>query len=198
MSTSSVVSSASALCGTQDGMCSTSPARDVDRLGLVLAEREAQRAFEDVGQLLVLVRVARHDAALLQEDLGEHHPLGRDQPARQGRPSAAPSACRPSGSASPSARSHERPEARDPVVDLLFVDEAEGEAKAVRAPAVREEERARERRRHPARPPAPRARRRRPPGSVSQEKKPPRGVVHRADSGIERSSAASIRSHLRR
>ena len=37
-----------------------------------------------------------------------------------------------------------------------------------------------------------------PSGSVSHEKKPPCGRVHRASAGMKRSSAASIRSHLRR
>src|SRR5215207_1230552 len=74
---------------------------------------------------------------------------GRSSSARRrsaavtGHPSAAPSGGRPSGSASPSARSQERPQARDPLVDLLLVDEAEGQAEAVSAAAVREEERPR-------------------------------------------------------
>ena len=79
MSTSRTSSSASALCGSHEGMCRTSPARHVHDLRLVLAQEEAQGALEDVGQLLVLVRVLRDDAALVQVHVGEHHPLGRDQ-----------------------------------------------------------------------------------------------------------------------
>ena len=60
MSTSSVVSSASALCGSQEG--GGAPRRaDVDDLRLVLA---SQKRSADVGELLVLVRVLRDDAAL--------------------------------------------------------------------------------------------------------------------------------------
>src|SRR5438067_1712028 len=54
--------------------------RDVDDLRLVLAEPEAQPALEDVRQLLVFVLVARDDAPLLEVDVRQHHPLGRDQP----------------------------------------------------------------------------------------------------------------------
>src|SRR3954451_1428915 len=54
--------------------------RDVDDLFLVLAEPEAQRALEDVRQLLVLVRVRGDETSLLEVDVREHHPLGRDQP----------------------------------------------------------------------------------------------------------------------
>ena len=61
-------------------MVSTSPARTIDLLGLVFAEPEAERAFEDVGELLVLVRVPRHDAALLEVDVREHHALAGDEP----------------------------------------------------------------------------------------------------------------------
>jgi hypothetical protein len=37
-----------------------------------------------------------------------------------------------------------------------------------------------------------------PAGSVTHEKKPPTGVVQRVPAGIDRSRAASVRSHLRR
>src|SRR5262249_20650663 len=40
-----------------------------------------------------------------------------------------------------SVRGQHRPEALDPIVDLLLADEAEGEAKTVRAASVRKEER---------------------------------------------------------
>src|SRR5207247_9759303 len=53
--------------------------RDVDLLRFVLPEPEAELALEDVRQLLVLMLVARDDATLLEEDLRDHHPLGRDQ-----------------------------------------------------------------------------------------------------------------------
>ena len=75
-STSSVSSSATALCGTFGGMCSTSPAPTRPPARLVLAELEAHPPFEDPRDLLVLVRVLRHDGALCEVDLREHH-LGR-------------------------------------------------------------------------------------------------------------------------
>src|SRR4029078_9818521 len=49
-------------------------------LGLVVAEPEAKRALEDVGQLLVLVLVARDDRALVEVDVGDHHALGAEEP----------------------------------------------------------------------------------------------------------------------
>jgi hypothetical protein len=58
---------------------------DVDHLGLVLAEPEAQRALEDVGDLLVLVLVQRHDASLVEVDVRDHHPLGADEATVQAR-----------------------------------------------------------------------------------------------------------------
>src|SRR5438067_6635176 len=54
---------------------------DVDLLLAVLAEVKAQGPFQDVGDLLVLVLVARHHGALLQIDVREHHPIARDHPA---------------------------------------------------------------------------------------------------------------------
>src|SRR5690554_871786 len=51
----------------------------VHLLRLVLADPEAQRAFEDVRDLLVLVRVPRHDAPLLQVDVRDHQPVAGDQ-----------------------------------------------------------------------------------------------------------------------
>src|SRR5260221_2039958 len=42
----------------------------------VVAQPEAQGALQHVGDLLVLVEVHGHDAALLQIDVGEHDPLG--------------------------------------------------------------------------------------------------------------------------
>src|SRR5207237_450351 len=58
---------------------------DVDDLRLVLAEPEAELALEEGRQRLVLVLVARDDAALLEIDVGDHHPLGRDQAPREQR-----------------------------------------------------------------------------------------------------------------
>jgi hypothetical protein len=49
--------------------------RDVDDLRLVLSEEETQDALEDVGQLLVLVRVLRDDTTLLEIDMRQHQPL---------------------------------------------------------------------------------------------------------------------------
>src|SRR6266513_213548 len=51
---------------------------DGDLLGSVFANPEFERALEDVRQLLILVRVLRHYAALFQIHLREHHPLAGD------------------------------------------------------------------------------------------------------------------------
>src|SRR6266480_6619790 len=59
--------------------------RDVDDLRPVVSERETEETLEDVGQLLVLVRVQRYDAALLEIDVGEHQPFGGDEAALQVR-----------------------------------------------------------------------------------------------------------------
>ena len=74
---------------------------DVYDLGLVVAEGETKKALEDVGQLLVLVRVCRDDTTLLEVDMRQHQPLRGDEappevrlellfrqvlPAVQGRP----------------------------------------------------------------------------------------------------------------
>src|SRR6188472_811683 len=58
---------------------------DVDHLGLVLTEPEAQRPLEDAGDLLVLVVVQRHDAALVEIEMRDHQPLGADEPPVQAR-----------------------------------------------------------------------------------------------------------------
>src|SRR5262245_21798282 len=51
-------------------------ARTDDELLLaVSADPEAQRALEDVGDLLVVVFVLRHQAALLQVDVSEHYAI---------------------------------------------------------------------------------------------------------------------------
>ena len=52
---------------------------------LVLSNPEAEDTFEDVRQLLVLVRVFRHDAPLLEVHVGEHHPISRDEPSFEHR-----------------------------------------------------------------------------------------------------------------
>jgi hypothetical protein len=54
-----------------------------DFLGLVLANPEMQRALDDVCELFVVMLMARHDAALLQIDVRQHHPIARDQPPRE-------------------------------------------------------------------------------------------------------------------
>jgi hypothetical protein len=48
----------------------------------VRTDPELERAFEDVGELLVVVRVLRHERVLLQVDVREHHPVPRDEPPR--------------------------------------------------------------------------------------------------------------------
>src|SRR5215213_378744 len=63
--------------------------------------------------------------------------------AATGPPSAAPSPGRPTDSGSRGARSQERPEPFDPLVDPLLVDEAERESERVPATPVREEQRPR-------------------------------------------------------
>src|SRR5262245_60610709 len=60
-------------------------AGNINDLRPVLAEPEAQLSLDDGRQLLVLVLVARHDAALLEVDVRQHHPLGRDQPPSEQR-----------------------------------------------------------------------------------------------------------------
>ena len=74
-------SSASARCGTFDGIVRISPALHRHVLLAVLAEPEAQRALEDVRDLLALVRVRLHDRALLQEHLRDHRALAVDETA---------------------------------------------------------------------------------------------------------------------
>src|SRR2546426_5731338 len=51
----------------------------------VRADQEPERALEDIRQLLVLVRVPRDDAPLLQVDVSQHDPLAGDEPAREPR-----------------------------------------------------------------------------------------------------------------
>ena len=75
MSTSSVVSIASALCGRYRRNVEDLAGGDVDDLRLVLSEEETEDALEDVGQLLVLVRVLRDDTTLLEIDMRQHQPL---------------------------------------------------------------------------------------------------------------------------
>ena len=83
MSTSSVSSSASAECGRCRGNDEHLTRAHHDFLRAVLTEVEAQRALDDPRDLLVLVRVLRDDAAPIEVDLGEHHALARDEPARE-------------------------------------------------------------------------------------------------------------------
>src|SRR5688572_18136071 len=49
---------------------------------LLAGDEEPQRALEDVGHLLALVRMHRHERALFQIDLREHFALARDEFAR--------------------------------------------------------------------------------------------------------------------
>src|SRR6478735_6103908 len=58
---------------------------DVDDLGPVLAEPEAQHALQDVRELLVVVRMHGDDRALVEVDVGQHHALGADEPPRNAR-----------------------------------------------------------------------------------------------------------------
>ena len=192
MSTSSVSSSASRLVREPGGEVEHLARADVDDLRSVLAEQEAELALEDVGQLLVLVRVLRDDAALVEEDLRQHHPLGRDQLPRQVRlqlllrhvvpavvrrlHSSAPSFSIPSSICASSTRLNES-------------------RTRVGAAAVREEERAGDDPdalldRAPAR-----STESAPPGSVSQEKKPPCGRVQRTP--VRASSARAPRAGAR-
>ena len=84
----------------QRGRCRTSPAGHRRPRPRPRRARSG-RALEDVGQLFVLVRVHRHDAARI--DVREHHPFGGDEPSVRVR--LPPSACPPSGSASSPGRS---------------------------------------------------------------------------------------------
>src|SRR5438270_4316252 len=49
----------------------------------IFADPELQRAFEDVGDLLVVVRMLRDDAAFLQIDVRQHHPFAGDESSLQ-------------------------------------------------------------------------------------------------------------------
>src|ERR1041385_8408930 len=51
----------------------------VHDLPLVVAEPEAKAPLEHVGELLVLVGVLRHDAALLEVHVRQHHPVAGDE-----------------------------------------------------------------------------------------------------------------------
>ncbi len=58
---------------------------DVDDLRLVVSEPETEETLEDVGQLLVLVRVRRDDTTLLEVDMRQHQPLrGNEAPSQIG------------------------------------------------------------------------------------------------------------------
>src|SRR5438445_822922 len=64
------------------------PGRDVEHLAFadgdfLAANQELERTLQDVGHLLALVRVHRHEAAALQIDLSEHLALAGDDLARQ-------------------------------------------------------------------------------------------------------------------
>ena len=61
-------------------MCSTSPFAHRD---LVAADEKPERALQDVGHLLALVRVHRHDAASFQIHLRQHLALAGDDLPRE-------------------------------------------------------------------------------------------------------------------
>ena len=50
---------------------------------LFAANEEPERSLQNVGHLLALVRVIRHDAAALEIDLRDHLPLAGDDLSRQ-------------------------------------------------------------------------------------------------------------------
>src|SRR6266446_4525652 len=52
-----------------------------DLLGALLPHEEPQRSLQDVGELLVLVRVLRDDTAFLQVHMGEHDAIAGDETA---------------------------------------------------------------------------------------------------------------------
>ena len=56
---------------------------DDDFLLAIDADPELERALDDPGDLLVLVRVSRDDAAFVEVDLREHHAVAGDQAARE-------------------------------------------------------------------------------------------------------------------
>ena len=54
-----------------------------DLLGAVVPDQEPQRAFQDVGELLILMGMLGDDAALLEIDMRQHHLVAGDHAARQ-------------------------------------------------------------------------------------------------------------------
>src|SRR5213079_87981 len=80
-STSSVSSSACASCGRCEGRCCTCPRTHHDLFGARLPHEEPQRTFQDVGELLVLVRVLGDDTAFLQVHVREHDAVAGDETA---------------------------------------------------------------------------------------------------------------------
>jgi hypothetical protein len=52
-----------------------------DYFVLILSQLETKRAFEDVGDLFVVVRMLGDDTTFLEVDVGEHHPLTVMSPA---------------------------------------------------------------------------------------------------------------------
>jgi len=55
------------------------PGGDVDDFRLVVSEKETEDTLEDVGQLLVLVRMLRDDTTLLEIDMRQHQPFCGDE-----------------------------------------------------------------------------------------------------------------------
>ena len=50
------------------------------RFTLIVAKLEAEGALEDIGELLVLVRMSGNDAAFLEINVGEHHSVAGNEP----------------------------------------------------------------------------------------------------------------------
>ena len=56
-----------------------------DQLAFIMrTQPEMQCAFEDIGDLLIFVRVPGHIVALLEINVRDHHALARDEAARNG------------------------------------------------------------------------------------------------------------------
>src|SRR5437763_16972735 len=56
----------------------------IDDLRFIRAYPETQATLEDVSNLLVLVRMTRHNRALREIDMGQHHAIAGDKLPREG------------------------------------------------------------------------------------------------------------------
>ena len=54
--------------------------KHVDYLRLIFANPESQTSIEDVGNLLILVRMPWHNRALLKINVRQHHAVARYEP----------------------------------------------------------------------------------------------------------------------